>query len=59
MTKSYQCENCKGVFEEAWTEEESRAEFDQNFRGYDPSDVAKLCDDCYQEFMARYKVMQQ
>ncbi len=59
MTKTYQCENCTGVFEEAWTDAEARKEFDQNFHGHDPSDVARVCDDCYKEFMMRYKVMQQ
>jgi len=59
VTRTYQCESCKGTFEESWSDQEARQEFDQKFSGCDPADVVKVCDDCYQRFMKWYKVQMQ
>ncbi len=54
MANTYQCENCKGVFEEAWTEEEARDELKINFpHNTQDKDLARVCDDCYHKMMGR------
>lgn len=50
----YTCDDCGGVFTEAWTDEEAEAEALENFgvphASQQPS-MARVCDDCYQEIM--------
>lgn len=47
--RNYTCENCGGVFEAGWTEEEKAAEYNKKF--IEPiEDAATICDDCYQKF---------
>ena len=44
---TYKCAICGGVFEATWSEEEVKAEFEENFPGEDFNDAVLICDDCY------------
>ncbi len=49
----YRCSHCKGIFEKAWSDEESRTEFDKRWPDEDfkkAKNAGILCDDCYEEF---------
>lgn len=49
----FQCANCGGVFEKAWTDEEAQAEYDSNPLQQDPNDdVVLVCDGCYRGMMS-------
>jgi hypothetical protein len=49
-TNTYECDKCHGVFVFGWSDEDARAEADEN--GFDPDDdCGMVCDDCYQEIM--------
>lgn len=45
----YQCENCLGIFNYGWTDEEAEAEYQANFTEEANAGVEKaiVCDDCY------------
>lgn len=47
----YECAMCGGVFEKAWSEEEARAEYVNNFGTTvaESDDGVIVCDDCYKE----------
>jgi Fe2+ or Zn2+ uptake regulation protein len=48
------CEECQGVFEKGWSEEEAREEAAENFPGLDIDncmEAALVCDDCYRRIM--------
>lgn len=46
--KSFQCAQCRGVFDFGWTDEEAKAEMAKNGWGaMPPEDMALICDDCY------------
>lgn len=51
----YRCDCCGGIFDKGWSDEEARAEAEQQFgealhaEGEPP---ALVCDDCYNEIMA-------
>lgn len=48
MTTTYQCARCGGKFENAWTDEEAEAEYEQLFgQPLDKNRAVVLCDDCY------------
>jgi rubredoxin len=51
VTKTYTCEQCGGVFDAGWTEEEARAEQRQNFGDMPDGVMAQVCDDCYKQIM--------
>jgi hypothetical protein len=51
MSESFTCAECGGTFEKAWSDEEARAEADENF-GDELVDPVVVCDDCYQEMVA-------
>lgn len=56
FTKEYQCEHCKGIFQEGWTEEQAQAEYEQLLDKYpippgEPDDTVRLCDPCYKELL--------
>jgi hypothetical protein len=51
MSKTYTCDDCGGTFEKGWTEEEARAEQQQNFGDMPDSAMAQVCDDCYRKIM--------
>jgi len=46
---TYKCEECNGVFEFGWTDEEAVAEMKNN--GFDAYDCAVVCDGCYRNIM--------
>lgn len=53
----YECEHCGEVFEEGWSEEESKAEAAEIFGK--PIEEWKIepilvCDDCYQKMLPKY-----
>ncbi len=52
MADTYTCEMCKGTFDKGWTDEEAQAEAERLFPGMDHSDMAMLCDDCFQKIQA-------
>lgn len=43
----YRCENCRRVFQYAWTEEEALAEKDALFPDVPVEHCAVVCDDCF------------
>lgn len=47
----YQCSECGEVYENGWTEEEAREEALKNFGKDDVSNMAVVCDDCYNEII--------
>lgn len=47
MNRECICAMCKKVFISEWTEEEAKAEYEENFKGYDLADPVLVCDDCY------------
>lgn len=52
MADMYTCEMCRGTFEKEWTDEEAMEEAKKLFPGMDFSDMAVLCDDCFQRIQA-------
>ena len=48
--KEFTCDTCGGTFEEDWSDEKAMKEFDEVFPDFN-GEVAKVCDDCYEEFM--------
>lgn len=47
----YQCDNCKGVFEKGWSDEEADAEAIANgFGPLDEDDNVLICDECFNKF---------
>ena len=52
-TRLFTCDHCANTYECDWTDEEAREEARQN--GWDPDTVATaiICNDCYNELMAR------
>lgn len=48
----YQCDQCGGVFEQGWTDDEAQAEASANGWSQIPAiEMAVVCDDCYKEIM--------
>ena len=46
----YRCAQCGGIFDKGWTDEEARAEQEDNGWLEIPDDfMAVVCDDCYKE----------
>jgi hypothetical protein len=53
----YQCEQCDGIFEKGWTDEEAKTEQVNNGWGdIDNSETALICDDCYKSLMCIMKI---
>lgn len=54
----YQCAMCGEIYklvrDETWSEEKAQAELEQNFPGFDKSDCARVCDDCYNHITTEY-----
>lgn len=50
MADTFTCENCKGVFEKAWTDEESEKEALVTF-GSPIDDPVMICTPCYKAVM--------
>ena len=44
----FKCAMCKGIFEKAWSEEESLAELKSYFGEISKEDCEVICDDCFQ-----------
>jgi hypothetical protein len=51
----FTCARCKGTFESEWSDEEAVEEAEALFGTFDKQDAAKVCDDCYAEFVAWYR----
>jgi hypothetical protein len=52
---TYTCAHCGGTFTSEWSEEDANAEALENWKVPDAShrpDMAAICEDCYQAFMA-------
>ncbi len=47
------CEQCEQTFGKGWSDEEMRAEFEQNFPEDQQVETMVVCDDCYQAILAR------
>jgi hypothetical protein len=43
----YRCAACTGVFDMGWTDEEATAELADVFPGFDKTECAIVCEDCY------------
>jgi hypothetical protein len=52
----FQCANCKGIFEKAWTDEEAKAELRENFDYISTDECDFVCNDCYEEIMKIKKI---
>ena len=55
-SETFTCEACGKTFPKGWSDEEAAAEAEELFPGIDPGDPAEagtVCDDCYQQIMAR------
>jgi len=46
---TYTCALCKGVFEFGWSDEEAKAELEENFEGFTTEECDVVCDDCYKK----------
>ncbi len=46
--QTFQCELCKEIFENGWSDAEALAEFKQNFPKEWKEPTAVVCDDCYE-----------
>lgn len=58
MTNTYTCAICGGVFdnEKEWSEEDKINELHEEFgEGFQPSDCASVCDDCYKKFLECFR----
>lgn len=49
MKEEFICDNCKGTFIKAWSEEEALKEAKEN--GFDANTCVMVCDDCYKKIM--------
>ena len=43
----YRCALCQEVFTKGWSDEEAKAEAEENFPGLAEGDACLVCDDCY------------
>jgi len=51
MADEYTCAMCGGTFEKAWSDDEARAEFAEEFPEASGDDAEVVCDDCYRQMM--------
>ena len=50
--EEFKCEECGGIFEKGWTDNEARLEQIENEFGNIPNNqLAVICDDCYKKIM--------
>lgn len=49
MSDTYTCSKCKGVFSKGWSDEEAKAEHQENFGREPDEDAAVVCDGCFQK----------
>lgn len=52
---TYKCDVCGKVYLKGQTDEEARAEYEQNFPQTQGDEKAVVCDDCYQRLMAWWR----
>lgn len=51
----YKCAMCGGVFEKEWSDEEAKAEQEDNGWGdIADEDMEIVCDDCYKKVMTQF-----
>lgn len=50
--RTFQCDQCKGVFTAEWSEDDALAEKKELWGDYPLEKCARVCDDCFQEIMA-------
>jgi hypothetical protein len=50
---TFKCENCKGVFNKEWSDEEAEAEWQSVFEKHAQANQERgmVCDDCYNEML--------
>lgn len=53
--RTYTCGNCGKTFEKGWSDEEARAEYQQNFPETQGHPEALVCDDCYRAIREWWK----
>ena len=54
--KTYECENCHGVFEETGTESERRAEYNRLWTPAERrGETARVCEPCFEKIMSWLK----
>lgn len=51
---TYTCAFCGGTFDKGRSDDEAMAESAERFGARDPSDLAVVCDDCFQRMEAAY-----
>lgn len=49
----FKCDECGGVFEKGWSDEEAYAEQENNFGDMPNEQMAIVCDDCFKEIMGK------
>lgn len=55
--RDFTCSMCGGTFESERSEQEARAEYENTFGlDFHPETAARVCDGCFEVFMARFKV---
>lgn len=52
VEREYTCAACDGTFISDWTEEDARAEAEENF-GTHHQNMVEVCEDCYRNLMAK------
>lgn len=58
--EKYKCAQCGGVFEKGWTDEDAEREREGNgWKSMPDSEMAVVCDDCYQKLFAEQEGDQQ
>lgn len=52
-SNTFTCEDCRGTFDKAWTDEEATAESVAIWGALESADAAVVCDDCFETLMRR------
>lgn len=50
IQEEYTCEMCGETYIKGWSNEEAKAEAEENFPGMDLTDSGLVCNDCYNEY---------
>ena len=61
MKEIFLCEHCQKEFEKGWSDKKAKEEFELNFTKFErenTTDLATMCDDCYEEFMIWFNALQ-
>ena len=47
----FKCEECDGIFDKGWTDEEAIKELEERFPGFKTDECGLVCDDCFNQFL--------